>query len=188
MTFVKYYSIEEVARSLVMNYFEKEAYKELQIDCDVKIVRYGMEAEFKLEAYPPESPEEIYAVHERRVSLIEENGNFKIASKTGYSEDNKLIEVVDVLGGPDIVIEKETEKVLEKLQLNIERGLVTKEDVQRDECGQRYIPLLNENNYTELIKVMGEDYKKGKIGERDYNTVVAEIRRIRMNSLFGKEW
>jgi len=56
--------------------------------------------------------------------------------------------------------------------------LVTKEDVQRDECGQRWIPLLSENKYTELIKVMGEDYK----------TIVAEIRSMRMNSLFGKEW
>jgi len=46
MTFVKYYSIEEVARSLVINYFEKEAYKEFQIDCNVKLVRYGLEALF----------------------------------------------------------------------------------------------------------------------------------------------
>jgi len=178
MTFVKYYSIEEVARSLVINYFEKEAYKEFQIDCNVKLVRYGLEALFRLEAYSPETPEDIYAVHERRVNLIEENGNFKIASKTGYSKEHKLIEIIDVLGGFDIVVEKETDKVLEKLQLNIERGLVTKEDVQRDECGQRWIPLLSENKYTELIKVMGEDYK----------TIVAEIRSMRMNSLFGKEW
>ena len=86
MTFVKYYSIEEVARSLVMNYFEKEDYKELQIDCDVKIVRYGKEAEFRLEAYPPESSENVYAAHEHRVNVIEELGNFKIASKTAYSK------------------------------------------------------------------------------------------------------
>ncbi|MBF8118126.1 hypothetical protein [Bacillus cereus] len=185
MTFVKYYSIEEVARSLVMNYFEKEDYKELQIDCDVKIVRYGREAEFRLEAYPSKSPENIYAAHEHRVNVIEELGNFKIASKTAYSKDHELIEVINVLSGVDIVVEKETDKVLEKLQSNIEQGLVTKEEVQREECGQRWIPLLNENKYTELIKSMEEDYKKGKIGEQDYKTVVAEIRSMRLNKLFN---
>lgn len=195
MILVNYYSLEEVMGMISRYYIGNEKYKGFQMKGTIGLFHHKSEAVFRIGGNRRKFFKSTQFLHEYNISFVKQGDAYKIASKTRYKgDDNHLIETIEFTSVilpcdlNEIIVENQTDVVLNKLEFSQAQGWVTKEEVQLAECFQRWIPLFyKDDGYKELLHCIEEDYQKGKIGEEEYKLHKTKICSLRMGKLFGKE-